>query len=78
MVMRHTEDIAKIEAIRAVPDGETFIFELDVTTGGGVRKTMRMGHYAASMVSSLIRGEVDSLEPEVRKRSFQESSQRAQ
>jgi hypothetical protein len=76
--MRHTEDIAKIEAIRAVPEGESFIFELDVTTGGGVRKTLRMGHYQASMVASLIRGEVDSLEPEVKKRSFQASMERAQ
>lgn len=69
-MIRHTERIRKVEAVRMVAEADYFIFEVDVTTAGNVRKTLRLPHIQADMLRNGIEGELDTLEREERGRSF--------
>jgi len=76
MAIRHTENVIRIDAVRAVPDGDVFVFEVDVTTSGNIHKTLRLAHCDASSLASLISNEASALPEEERKRSFFTSMRR--
>lgn len=76
MAIRHRDDVLKVEAVRTVPEGDTFVFEIDVTTAGNIRKTLRVRHCDASNLASMITDETDAMPVEDRKRSFFASMRR--
>jgi len=73
-MLRHVESIKRVEELRLVPSGDYFIFEVDVTTSGGIRKTLRLPHLQADLLRSKLVGELEEMDPDTRRRSFTASA----
>ncbi|WP_329544668.1 hypothetical protein OG548_08090 [Streptomyces sp. NBC_01356] len=74
--MRHTENVSRITDSRLVPGPEFVTIEIDYTTGGGIKKTLRLAHGDADQVRVRIVGELESMPKVVRDRSFWASLRR--
>lgn len=70
MSLRHVENIGRIAAARLVPGPKYVTIELDYTTAGGVKKTMKLAHGEAEQIRAAITAELDDMPPGARKASF--------
>lgn len=74
--MRHVENMGKITASRLVPGPKYVTIEVDYTTAGGVKKTLKLAHSEAEQIRAAIMSELDVMPSAVRKGSFFNSLKR--
>jgi hypothetical protein len=74
--MRHVENIGRITDSRLIAGPRFATVELDYTTAGGIKKTLRLAHGDADQVRVRIASELESMPEPVRKRSFWASLRR--
>lgn len=62
-MIKHTENIARVDGVRSVLNaaGTFYIFEMDVTTAGGIHKTLRIPQFAAAFALGGLKGEFEEL-----------------
>jgi hypothetical protein len=75
-VITHTESVGRILAARRIEGDDYDSFEIDYTTPGGIRKTLRLAHGDADRLRVLVTGEIEDMPEERRKRSFLASLRR--
>jgi methylaspartate ammonia-lyase len=69
-MIRHQENVKWADDVRAVKDGDTYTFEIDITTMGGIGKTLKFRHTDVVQLFSLIAGSVQEIPLEEREASF--------
>jgi hypothetical protein len=74
--MRHIENIKQVTDSRLVAGPKFATVEIDYTTAGGIKKTLRLAHGDADQVRVAIISELESMPEPVRKRSFWASLRR--
>ncbi|MDX3551022.1 hypothetical protein PV729_04415 [Streptomyces europaeiscabiei] len=75
-MIKHVEAVGGIGEARTVPGTKYDTIEIDYVTASGITKTLRLAHGEADMLRTAIIGELDSMEPEHRMRSFLNSRRR--
>lgn len=74
--MRHVENLSKVTASRLVPGPKYVTIEVDYTTAGGVKKTLKLAHSEAEQIRAAIVAELDVMPIGARKGSFFNSLKR--
>lgn len=74
--MRHVENIGRISESRLIPGPKYVTIEVDYTTAGGVKKTLKLAHGEAEQIRAAIVAELDVMPPAARKGSFFNSLKR--
>lgn len=75
-MLKHPERVASIGEGRTVAGDDFAVIEVDYVTEGGIRKTLRLAHSDADKLRVMLIGELDAMDPEVRKASFMASARR--
>ncbi|MGI5408185.1 hypothetical protein ACQEV9_15460 [Streptomyces chartreusis] len=68
--MRHIENVGRVSEARMIPGPKFVTFEVDYTTAGGVKKTLKLAHSEADAIRAAIVGELESMPPKARAGSF--------
>ncbi|MFF7408675.1 hypothetical protein [Streptomyces lydicus] len=72
--MVHTETVKRVVSVELVDGEEGFVWvNVEVITMGNVRKVIKLPHYSACYLRSLIQCGLEGLPQEVRKRSWSAS-----
>lgn len=74
--MRHIENVGRVSESRLVPGPKFVSLEIDYTTAGGVKKTLKLAHGEAEQLKSAILAELEMMPPPARKASFFNSLKR--
>jgi hypothetical protein len=70
-MIRHKENVKWADDVRAVKDGDTYAFEVDITTMGGIAKTLKFRHTDVVHLFSLIARSVQDIPEVEREASFE-------
>jgi hypothetical protein len=68
--MRHVENVGRVSESRLVPGSKYLTIEIDYTTAGGVKKTLKLAHSEADAIRAAIMGELEVVPPKARAGSF--------
>ncbi|MFF8942870.1 hypothetical protein ACF1A5_11475 [Streptomyces sp. NPDC014864] len=74
--MRHTESVGRVTDYRLVPGPKYVTVELDYTTAGGVKKTLKLAHCEAEQIRTGIASALEDMPVGPRRGSFFNSLRR--